>query len=419
MAETNGGNDSGTELTEDSAAATLRLAVVANERVMVNKKTNEGYIREFKRYKNWLQSQPNDRLRRNPVVSVQNIEVYFSTEVAHRKGKASTTNRWVAAIQHYVDISPKGPHLPEGFSLRANRAVKLALEAQQVRNNLTGGTANPGSDPHKGLKDNLREGDRDKIMTYIYKNVAEWGAACISFSWGLNGALRGASNRSLNYSDINMSYGFAPTCANIERTDGNRAALIVILRHGERHKDRHDLDQQVAVWRHKRYKECSVFATAAHLVWSLSQDNDIHFRHPNRRSRAPWWDVPLIRWDDYSGKHKIVCDRGSHATTGSMLVLFCLHRRHVETGFAHFEWSRCRKFQSYTPPNASTPVRWFRGVSTLANQHNNKPHHRKAVEELPVCCRETNLHCDGRFCFEFRISLHTRENTAAVHNSAT
>ena len=120
--ETN--NEQRPEAPPEAIAASLRLAVNANELVMASKKTNDGYIREYKRYQRWLKSQPNQELRRNPELCVQNIEFYFSTEVAFRKGKASTQNGWVAAIQHYVDISPKGPHLPEDFKLRNNRVVK-------------------------------------------------------------------------------------------------------------------------------------------------------------------------------------------------------------------------------------------------------------------------------------------------------
>ena len=120
-------------------------------------------------------------------------------------------------------------------------------------------------------------------MTYIYNHRPDWGPASICFTWGMNAGLRGASNRSLTLSDVNMSYGFAPACASLGRDDGNRGALIFIIRSGDLHKDRHDTDQQVAVWRHRRYRECAVFATAAHLIWSLSVNHDINFKQPNKK----------------------------------------------------------------------------------------------------------------------------------------
>ena len=110
------------------------------------------------------------------------------------------------------------------------------------------------------------------------------------------------------YADMNISYGFAPPCATDSRDDGNRAALLLVLRSGELHKDRHDTDEQVAVWRHRRYRECAVFATAAHLVWTISNNNHINFKHTNKKQRADWWDMPLVDWNEYGGKQRTATD---------------------------------------------------------------------------------------------------------------
>ena len=282
---------------DNGAREMIHRATAANKTVMGREETNRAYQAEYRRFNKWVRDQP---ALTSPILSVVNIEAYFSNCVAGHRGKSSTASKWVSAIQHYVDKEPKGQHLPPGFRLRENWIVALALASQKVIQKETGGTGNPGGDPHKSLKDNRRQADRNALMKYIYANRQDWGPAAVSFSWGLNAGVRGASNRSLTYCDINLSYGFAPPCANDNHDDGNHAALLLIICSGEQHKDRHETDQQVACWRHKRYKECSIFATAAHLVWAISGNNDINFKQPNKKARGSWWDIPLIDWEHYS-----------------------------------------------------------------------------------------------------------------------
>ena len=78
--------------------------------------------------------------------------------------------------------------------------------------------------------------------------------------------------------------------------------LLLVLRKGPIHKDRHDKDDQVAVWRHKEYKLCSVFSTAAHILSALKQDNLINFLHQDKRKRASWWDKEIIDLSNKDGK---------------------------------------------------------------------------------------------------------------------
>jgi hypothetical protein len=100
---------------------------------------------------------------------------------------------------------------------------------------------------------------------------------------------------------MNLSHGFGP------EKDGLLArALLLVMRKGDIHKDRHDKDKQVCAWRHKNYVLCSVFATAARVIWTLRKRGDsIHFYQPNKRARAEWWNTPLIDWEEYSGKFYI------------------------------------------------------------------------------------------------------------------
>ena len=86
-------------------------------------------------------------------------------------------------------------------------------------------------------------------------------------------------------------------------------ALLMVIRKGDIHKDRKDVDNQIGCWRHKEYVLCSVFATAAHVVWTLSQNDTINFDHAQKKERAPWWDIPLIDWEEYGGKFNLFVNK--------------------------------------------------------------------------------------------------------------
>ena len=135
-------------------------------------------------------------------------------------------------------------------------------------------------------------------MNYIYKNRDDWGSASVNYSWGLNGALRGASNRKLKFKDLNLSYSFGA-----EDIGPLSRCLLLVLRTGNVHKDRHDTEKQVGSWRHKKYNFCSVFAMAAYVIYNLNNEfSNINFYHRDKNESPAWWDLPLIDWEQYSGK---------------------------------------------------------------------------------------------------------------------
>jgi hypothetical protein len=65
-----------------------------------------------------------------------------------------------------------------------------------------------GSDPHKGLKDVLPAFESKILMRYVCDNRNDWGPLSVSFTWGQNVALRGASMHKLVYAHLNLLYGF-------------------------------------------------------------------------------------------------------------------------------------------------------------------------------------------------------------------
>ena len=98
----------------------------------------------------------------------------------------------------------------------------------------------------------------------------DWDDCAFAFTVGCNGALRGASSRSLNLSDLNLSRGFGP-----ERSGPWARCMMYVLRKGDQHKERHDTDQQVGVWRHRCYLLCPVFATAMKVIYLLRRRSEL------------------------------------------------------------------------------------------------------------------------------------------------
>ena len=264
--------------------------------VAENTECDDTYYYEYKRYVKWVKSQPALATNAVPFLTRRNIDHYFTRVVAKRAGIRNTASRIVNSLKWYAKMR-EHPNADPPFDVMS-RHVNAALLAQIAYNKTVGGTGRPGSDPHLGLKDILSDEDRLRMMRYIYGERRDWGPASISFTWGMNGAIRGASNRVFTYADLNLSFGFGP-----EPFGPLARALLLILRSGPLHKDRQDTSHQVCCWRHIEYQLCSVFATAMQVIWKLSENDTLHFLHADKTKRADWWDIPLIDWEAYGGEY--------------------------------------------------------------------------------------------------------------------
>jgi hypothetical protein len=264
-------------------AAVLQIAAVYDYQLQFNR------FKAFVDASNELSGTPHYLTR-------QNIDAFFDGDVRHREvGKSALSKiipalRWYAVHREHIDAVV--PFVVESAT------TKAALKAQAAWYKSRGGTGKPGKDPHYGLKDNLATRDRLKIMDHIYRVRTNWAQESFTFTWGNQAAIRGASNRKFVYADLRMSRGYGA-----EEEGGLSRALLVVLRKGPIHKDRHDKDDQVAVWRHKEYKLCSVFSTAAHILTTLKNDNVVNFLHEDKNKRASWWDKEIIDLDNKDGEY--------------------------------------------------------------------------------------------------------------------
>jgi hypothetical protein len=264
-------------------------------RIRDNTVCDKAYTSEYNRYCSWVAKQPELHTSMAPFITRTNIDHYFTRVISRRLGVRNTVRRCVSALQWYASHRE---HIGVDPAFVVDSPdVEEAMRAQKIHMMSFGSEASGGSDPHKGLKDILPLSEKLLIMRYIYRSRKnDWGAASVNFAWGQNGAVRGASNRKLKLSDLNISFGFGP-----EDYGRQARALLLVLRKGNIHKDRHETDDQVCAWRHKHYELCSVFSTAMYVISSVSQNPSLSFLHSNKSRRAPWWEIPLIDWDEYSG----------------------------------------------------------------------------------------------------------------------
>ena len=66
-------------------------------------------------------------------------------------------------------------------------------------------------------------------------NIPDGGLTSFTFMWGNNAAIQGASKQKLVYADLWMSLGYG-----VEEEGKLSCALLVVLRKGPIHKDRHE-----------------------------------------------------------------------------------------------------------------------------------------------------------------------------------
>jgi hypothetical protein len=253
------------------------------------------YRLQYSRFKAFVDG--NGELNSTPCyLTRENVDAFFDADVRHRDVGLSAMGKILPALRWY---STHREHVGAAEPFKVESAItKAAMKAQAAHFKSIGGTGNPGQDPHYGLKDNLSTQDRLMIMGHIYGIRTNWAQEGFTFAWGNQAAIRGASNRKFVYADFRLSRGYGA-----EEEGALSRALLLVLRKGPIHKDRHDKDDQVAVWRHKEYKLCSIFSSAAHILTALKCDNNICFLHENKSIRAGWWDKEVIDLSNKDGKY--------------------------------------------------------------------------------------------------------------------
>ena len=126
-----------------------------------------------------------------------------------------------------------------------------------------------------------------KIINYLYSYRPDSLDLSFSFLWGINAGVHGSSSRSFTLSDLYISIGFGP-----EVSPPRNKTLMLILRKGNTHKDKHITNRLVGVQRHRDLRLCSVFATGMLVINILRTHPHVDFYKPVG-NRPYWWDILL------------------------------------------------------------------------------------------------------------------------------
>lgn len=264
-------------------------------------KVNTNYFGVYKHYLRWYARKDDivsfplqrvDEATNGPSYITQyNVEQYYEDAVVNMKGNYDTVTKKISALNFFkIHIEHR-----KSEKVINSPSITDSIITQQNNNNAGTNETYAGSDPHKGLKDILSEEENVKLVRTIYSLRNDSHDLAFSYTWGRNAGVRGASSRALKFSDLNISTGFGP-----EIDAPRNRTLLMILRRGDVHKDNHGTDKQVGIQRHRDYRQCAAFATGMLLVTRLRElEGRLNFLHPDRNSRADWWDVPINKYENY------------------------------------------------------------------------------------------------------------------------
>ena len=227
-------------------------------------------------------------------ITQDNVDLYFSTHLINipTSGPACMRRKMSGlnyVLQNIEDVGCRNP-------IQYSTLIVRAMSTQKSDYNTHKHTAHAGCDPHKGLKDPISDEEAIRLVCSIWNSRTDSISLIFSFTWGFNAGIRGGSTRKLVLADLNISSAFGPDAPkNLKKT------LLVVLRKGNLHKERHDTDKQVGLQRNRDYRKCTVFATSVLVIMKLRElDHLISFERGNTDERATWWDIPLTEYNSYS-----------------------------------------------------------------------------------------------------------------------
>jgi hypothetical protein len=214
-----------------TAKQRLADALERTKLVLARRSKCRSYSGEYKKYCEWVEESNHRRVGGgSKYINRAAIDAYFREKIISRGGQRNHINHIVSAIQWAHD-DVEQPGGTSKFVVR-NGVVKAAINLQQENWKNGGSAVHLGSDPHRGLKDLMPLADKLMIAGHIHSGRGDWGSLGMSFSWGCNAGVRGASSRKFVYADLNLSRGFGP-----EKEGPRSRCLMLVLRKGDAHKD--------------------------------------------------------------------------------------------------------------------------------------------------------------------------------------
>jgi hypothetical protein len=179
-------------------------------------------------------------------ISQHNVDIYFSTEVVNMMHANKATIQCKLNALNWFLLNVENPFAQK---IAVSPDIRMSMQTQQVAHADYCNRTYAGNDPHDGLKDLMSEEFTVHLVSSILELDTNSADMLFIFNWGKNGVVRGGSIRVMILSDLNVSYGFGP-----ERDAPRNSTLLLILRKGKIHKEKHTTTKQVGVQSHRDYK---------------------------------------------------------------------------------------------------------------------------------------------------------------------
>jgi hypothetical protein len=293
-------------------APVVTAAAVAERARQTTEKNTQGakrkkdrtYETEWNKYVTWVNKQRlSNVIPCGPkFLTRENVDLYFSEVVVHRKVVPDTARRVVSALQMYADDD----EYTDGSVtfIVESQVVKKALQTHRVMHEQR--ILNRVVDPHDDLPtDVLTEIETNRICKEAIK-WPNWKDMHLSWTTCDQTYLRFDSLSKLTLRHLRLNHKHGPNVRNDDNYGVGYGWLddkcITYILDAYVHKERNKKKNEVGAWRHMNYLRCCAGSLAMNLFVRLFADNEINFFAPlnptgsvNKQAFPEWQKQKLIR----------------------------------------------------------------------------------------------------------------------------
>jgi hypothetical protein len=264
--------------------------------------TDRTYKNEWKNYVAWvIQKRESNVIPLGPkFLTRENVDLYFSEVVVHRRVNPNTARRVVSALQIYADdeeyTDGSITFVVESPVVKKTLQSHRVLYEQRVNNSVR--------DPHLNLPtDVLTEKETDCICKEAIQG-SNWKDMHLSWTTCDQTFLRHDSLRKLTLRHLCLNDTHGPNVCNNDNFGIGYGWLddrcITYILDPFIHKDRHKKTDVVGGWRHMNYLRCCAGSLAMNLFVRLYADTETHFfapigTIPGNEEFPDWQKQMLIR----------------------------------------------------------------------------------------------------------------------------
>jgi len=278
------------------------------------------YVREWRNYRAWVTLKRAQNLIPYGLkyITRENIDLYFSEVVAHRRINPDSARRVVSSLQRYADDEEYCDG-SETFRIESP-SVKRALETHSSdfhkRQQLV------AEDPHNNLPTDILSEETEIRMLSFAAESANWKDMMLCWTACEQMHLRNHSVRKFALPHLRFGATHGPNKRQENPDDDNYGAgwgmtdfgMMSYILDKHVHKTRDRRKRVTGAWHHRHHPRCSSGNLAMNLFCRLYSDYDLNFYSAeplddNAPADAPepvpmWWERKLIvEWSNEKAVH--------------------------------------------------------------------------------------------------------------------